>query len=200
MASNAIKTTVTKSSISVAEVKVSDFQKAGTKTAVLKQTVNTKSIYPSKSVSSDMQDNIFGMQDFGFEEQEFDSSRTNVAFLDVPENATVESVTTQLNKFPGATLYRVMSNEPILTDKQKYAISQGLKTMDEFANSQVVRYGEGSGNAGELLLDSNGKVQYKAVYFSTKPKEDIDLRTSSDEMYLSPELEMEYNEAILASA
>lgn len=200
MASNAIKTTVTKSSILVAEVKVSDFQKAGTKTAVLKQTVNTKSIYPSKSVSSDMQDNIFGMQDFGFEEQEFDSSRTNVAFLDVPENATVETVTAQLNKFPGATLYRVMSNEPILTDKQKYAISQGLKTMDEFANSQVVRYGEGSGNAGELLLDSNGKVQYKAVYFSTKPKEDIDLRTDSDEMYLSPELEMEYNEAILASA
>lgn len=200
MATNAIKTEIFKSPIEVAEIRVSDFQKTGTKTAVLKQIVNIKSVYPTKSVSSDLQDNIFGMQDFGFEEQEFESKRTNVAFIPVPENATVESVTAQLKKFPGACLYRILSNEPILTDKQRYAISQGLKTLDDFANSQVVRYGEGSENAGELLLDSNGKVQYKAVFFSTKPKDDIDLRTADDTMYLTPELEMEYNESILANS
>ena len=199
MANNAISTEVTRSALFVEEVKVSSFQKVGTMTAVLKQTIETISKYPSKSVSSDMQDNIFGMQDFGFESQEYTSTRTNVAFMDVPTGSTIESVTLQLSKFPKACLYRVMSNEPILTDKQKYSITAGLKTMDDYANSQVIRYGEGSEQAGELLLDSNGKVQYRAVYFSIKDKEDIDLRNNSDEMYLSPELELEFNEAILAN-
>ena len=194
---NAVSTEVRKSALVVEEVKVSNFQKPGTKTAIIKQTVETISTYPTKSVSSDKQDNIFSMQDFGFEEQEFTSIRTNVAFLDVPENSTIESVEAQLRKFPKACLYRIISNEPILTDKQKYSISAGLKTMDDYANSQVIRFGEGSSDAGELILDNNGKVQYRAVYFSATEKEDMDLRTHDEVNYMSKEIELEFNESIL---
>ena len=194
---NAVSTEVNKSALIVEEVKVSNFQKAGTKTAVLKQTIETISKYPTKSVSSDKQDNIFSMEDFGFEEQEFTSVRTNVAFFDVPANSTIESVEAQLRKFPKACLYRIISNEPILTDKQKYSISAGLKTMDDYANSQVIRFGEGSPDAGELILDNNGKVQYRAVYFSATEKEDMDLRTHDEVNYMSKEIELEFNESIL---
>ena len=194
---NAVSTEVRKSALIVEEVKVSNFQKAGTKTAVLKQTIETISKYPTKSVSSDKQDNIFSMEDFGFEEQEFTSVRTNVAFLDVPANSTIESVEAQLKKFPKACLYRIISNEPILTDKQKYSISAGLKTKDDYANSQVIRFGEGSPDAGELILDSNGKVQYRAVYFSATEKEDMDLRTHDEVNYMSEKIKEEFNESIL---
>jgi hypothetical protein len=200
MATSNVITKVGKSPITVAEIRVSDWQKAGTKTAVLKQSIKTISSYPTKTVTSDMQDSIFSLQDFGFETQDFVSERTYVAFIAVPENATVESVTAQLAKFPKASLYRVLSNEPILTNNQKNAIERGLRTLDEFANSQVLRYGEGTEKAGQLLLDSNGKVQYKAVYFASQGHEDIDLRTQDERMYLSPELEVEYNESILVNA
>ena len=199
MANNAISNIVTRSAIIVEEVKVSNFQKEGTKTAVLKQTIETISKYPSKSVSSDKQDNIFSMSDFGFEEQEFTSTRTNVAFMDVPENSTIESVQAQLAKFPEACIYRILSNEPILTSNQKYSIDAGLKTLDDYANSQVVRYGEGSPKAGDLLLDAMGKVQYRSVFFSAKGKADVDERTEDNKMYLSKELELEFNESMLVN-
>ncbi len=199
MANNAISNIVTRSAIIVEEVKVSNFQKEGTKTAVLKQTIETISKYPSKSVSSDKQDNIFNMSDFGFEEQEFTSTRTNVAFMDVPENSTIQSVEAQLAKFPEACIYRILSNEPILTSNQQYSIDAGLKTLDDYANSQVVRYGEDSPKAGDLLLDAMGKVQYRSVFFSAKGKADVDDRTEDNKMYLSKELELEFNENILVN-
>ena len=200
MENSNVTTVTTKGPIVVAEIKVSDFQKAGTKTAVLKQTITTVSSYPTKSVTSDMQDNIFGLEDFGFEKQDFTTTRVNVAFIDVPESATIESVTAQLAKFPNASLYRVLSNSPILTNNQKYAIENNLKTMDDFANSQVVRYGENSENAGQLVLDQYGKIQYKAIYFASQGHEDIDLRAEDAEMYFTPQIEVEYNEAILMAA
>lgn len=199
MSNNAISNVTTRSPLVVEEVKVSNFQKAGTKTAVLRQTVETVSTYPSKSVSSDLQDNVFGMEDFGFESQEYTSTRSNVAFIDVPENSTIESVQAKIDSFPKACLYRILSNEPILTNNQKYSITAGLKTMDDYANSQVVRFGEGTVNAGSLLLDNNQKVQYRAVFFSSQHKEDIDRRDATDNMYLSPEIEEEYNTVSVAT-
>lgn len=191
---NGIKIVVNKYPIEVSEVKVSDFQKAGTMTAILKQTIETISTYPTKSVSNDKQDNIFSIEDFNFDEGEsFTSTRTNVAFLDVPEGNTVESVKLKLGNFPNACIYRELANEPILTSGQKYAIKQGLKTMDDFANAQAIR-----DSNGVLILDKNGKIQYKAVYFSAQEKDDVDRRTSDDIFYMSPELELEYNQAILA--
>ena len=194
---NGIKTTVTRGDIEVTSIGISAFQKEGTMTATLKQTVETISLYPTKSVNSDLQDNVFGIEDFGFEATPHSNKRTNVVFLDVPEGSTVESVKERLSKFPNATLYRILSNHPILTDKQQYAIDNGIRTKEEFANSQVVKYGEGE-HAGELILDQNGKVQYKATFLSTTDKEDVDRRTPEPEdVYMSEEIEMLYNEAIL---
>lgn len=197
MANNANSHKVTRSGLVVEEIRISDFQKAGTATAVIKQTIETISKYPSKSVTSNKQDNVFSIEDFGFEEQEFSSTSNLVSFMPVPAGSTIESVQAQLAKYPGACNYRVLSNEPILTTNQKYSIDAKLKTMDDYANSQVVKYGKGSEKEGQLLLDQNGKVQYRSVFFSSTPKEDEDLRTEDSTMYLSKEIELVYNESLL---
>lgn len=187
-----IRKEVSKSGLDVSRVYASDFQKEGTLTAELKQTVTTKSYYPSKSVANDMQDNIFGMQEFGFEEQEYVNNETRVAWIDVPQGSTMEAVVDKLKAFPNAGLYRVLANQPILTDNQKYAIKEGLTTLDVFADRQVVRYPDNSENAGELALDANGKPQYRQVFFSSKGVEDNDMRTiEAGDYYASPTIKSE---------
>lgn len=172
-----IRKVSTKSGLTVSRVYSSDYQKEGTLTAELRQTVTTKSYYPTKSVANNMQDNVFGMEDFGFEEQEYVNQENRVSWIDVPMGTSAEAVLAKLESFPGASLYRVLSNHPILTDNQVYAINQGLTTKDVFAERQIVRYPEGSENAGKIALDSNGKPQYRAVFFSSSAKEDQDNRT-----------------------
>ena len=193
---NGIKTVITKSDIEVTDLGVGNFQKKGTKTATLKQTIKTTSYYPTKKITSNMQDNIYDLSDFGeeFKPEPYENVRVNVAFLnEVPEKETLEGIRAKMLGFPDACLYRVLSNEPFLTDNQKYAILQGLKTKEEFAKSQVVR-----NSAGNLILDKNGKVQYKCTFFSSTAKEDLDYRTSDPEdMYMTDSIELEYNEAIL---
>ena len=187
---NGIKTIIETGNIEVTGVGVSAFQKAGTLTATLKQTIKTTSYYPTKSVSNNLQDNIFGLEEFGFEATAHENKITNVVFLDVPEGSTVESVQKRLaEKFPNACLYRILSNHPILTDNQKYAIKQELRTKDDFANSQVVKHGEGE-NSGKLILDPNGKVQYKATFLSTTEKDDVEKKTAEHEnMYRDEKIE-----------
>ena len=203
---NGIKSTIEIGNIEVTEIKVSDYQKKGTKTAVLKQTVKISSLYPAKSVSNNLQDNIFSLEEFGkdFVTEPYVSTRVNVAFMDVPEASTIESVTKKLAALPNAVLYRIMGNKPILNNNQEYAIEEGLKTMDDFAKSQVVRYGADDDKGhkkGDLILDKYGKIQYKVTYFSATEKEDIDLRNADpSDFYVSPELEVEYNEALLLTA
>lgn len=189
-----IRKEISKDSLSVSRVYKSDYQKEKTHTAELRQTVTTKSYYPSKSVSNNMQDNIFGQSDFGFQEQEYVNNEKRVAWIDVPEGMTPEAVAEKLKDFEDATLYRVLSNNPILTDNQVYAINAGLTTKDNFAESQVVRYPEGTENAGKLALDSNGKPQYRAIFFSNSAKDDMDLRTEGpDDFYASASIKAELN-------
>lgn len=185
-----IRKVVSKSPIIVDKVYKSDYQKEGTLTAQLRQTVTTLSYYPSKAVSNNLQDNIFAAEQFGFGEQEFKNEENRVAWIDVPMGSTVESVTAQLSKFPEAELYRVMSNRPIITDHQKYAIDNNITTLDVFANSQAVRFPVGHPQEGELALDQNsGKVQYRAVFFKASKINDIDKRTSDPtDYYASPEI------------
>lgn len=187
---------VSKSGLEVTRVYKSDWQKEGTLTAEIKQTVKTVTAYPSKSVSNNMQDNIFGNEAFGFENKEFENNETRVGWIDVPTNATVESVVAQLNKFPTATLYKVLSNKPILTDAQVYAIAQDLTTKDIIGDRQVVRYPVGHPDAGSLILDNNGKIQYRATFFKTSALEDIDSRTvDMQDVYMTPNVAAEFNEA-----
>ena len=190
----AIRKEVTAEGLLVSRVYSSEWQKEGTLTAELKQSIITKSFYPSKSVSNNMQDNIFGQSDFGFEEQEFENKETRVAWIDVPNGSTVETIIAKLIQFTNAKLYRVLSNVPILTNNQVYAVDQGLTTKEKFANSQVVRYPEGAmqGNvdvSGKLALDNYGKPQYRAIFFSNDgTKSDKDLRTSDEHFYASEEI------------
>lgn len=181
-----VKKTVNFEPIVVDSVYAAKYQKEGTLTAQLKQTVVTIASYPTKSVVSSLQNNIFGAKDFGFESTDYKSTETRVAWINVPAGSTIETVREQLKKFPKAKLYRVLSNKPIISDVQEYAISQKLTSVDIIADGQVVRYPKGSENEGRLIL-SNGKPQYRAVYFHTEGLEDMDNRNDVPEDFYASE-------------
>lgn len=188
-----IRKEIQTSGLELSRVYKSDFQKRGTLTAELKQKVKTKSFYPSQVVANNLQDNIFSTSDFGFGEKEYESVETRVAWIDVPENATVESVQAQLAKFPKANLYKILSNRPIVSDTEANAINNPEFdfTLDMIANRQIVRYPESHDEAGEIALDSNNKPQYRRIAFSISGMEDQDLRTNDAEFYASPEIAQE---------
>lgn len=173
---------VSKSSLEISRVHATQWQKEGTLTAEIKQTVTTKSFYPSKSVSNNFQDNPFSTSEFGFSEKEFVSNSKRVVWVDVPMDSTLESVTAKLAALPEATIYRIYANKPIISDNQNYAISAGLTSMEAIAEKQVIRYGEGDVNAGKLIL-KNGKPQYKADFFKSTVTADQDLRTEDPADY-----------------
>lgn len=179
------------SEILVSRVYESDFQKEGTLTAELKQTVDTKSFYPTKSVTTSLQDNIFTIENFGFKEQEFDSRETRVAWISVPLGSTEESVKTQLESFPDAVIYKILSNHPILSEEDKHIIESGefSMTKDTVADKQAVRYPKEHESAGELIYDNSGKIQYRRTAFSKEAKIDEDYRTEDpSKFYASPDL------------
>jgi hypothetical protein len=180
-----IRKEVTKQAILVSRVYKSDYQKEGTLTAELKQVVETKSFYPTKSISNSLSDNIFSMAEFGFREQEYDNKETRVAWIDVPMGTTVEQVTQKIASLPNATLYRVLSNRPKIADTEEYAINSVELdvTLDTFADRQVVRYPIGNAEAGKIATDINGKVQYRRIAFSTKGIQDVDTRTEDPADY-----------------
>jgi hypothetical protein len=186
-----IRTQVSKSALEISRVHATAYQKEGTLTAEIKQTITTKSYYPSKSVSNNMQDNPFSTAEFGFSEKEYVSNSKRVVWVDVPTDSTVESVANKLAALPQATIYRIYANRPILSDNQNYAISAGLTTMDAIANKQALRYPEGNPDAGKLIL-KNGKPQYKADFFKSTATADQDLRTTDPaDFYQTPSMKVE---------
>ena len=121
-----------------------------------------------------------------------------VTWVDVPAGASADDV---LGKIPmTAVIYRFISNHPILSSNQLYSIDQGQRTMDDFANSQVVRYGDNhSTNAGELILDAEGKPQYLQRFYSSTAKADVDNRnTAPDDFYSSEAITAEMNGTVEA--
>lgn len=91
-----------------------------------------------------------------------------------------------------ACIYKILSNHPITTSSQEYAIKEGLLTKRTLANRQVARYGEGAENAGQLVLDQNGKPQYRQTFFSEFHVENQDWRTADvDDFYSTPEISLE---------
>jgi hypothetical protein len=184
--SNGIRKVTKTSPIEVSRVYKSEYQKPGTLTAELKQTVTTTSYYPTKSVTSNMQDNIFNASEFGFEEKPYEAVETRVTWIDVPANATVESVKAKLSLFPKATIYRVLANKPIITNNQVNGIAQGFTSKDAIAMRQVVRYPKGHEMEGKIATDSTGAVQYRSVFFSAEEKQDIDMRTADKTQHYTP--------------
>jgi len=196
---SSIRKEVSKSEISVSRVYKSEYQKDDTMTAELKQTVTTNSFYPTKSVANSLQDNIFTMSDFGFEEQSYENKEVRVAWIDVPTGMSKENVQAKLASTEGSTLYRVLSNKPIISDTEQYAIdNEDLDvSLDDFANRQAVRFPKGHESEGELALDANGKIQYRRIAFSKANAEDTDIRTEeASDFYASPELEAELNSEV----
>jgi hypothetical protein len=182
--SNVVKTQK-RSKVKCTLVSKGNYQKDHTLTAELRQKVITTSKYPGMQISNDMQQNVFSMDDFDVKPQEFTSEETRVAWIDVPENTTVKDVQ---DKIPEkATLYRVLSNSPILTNSQKNAISRKLITLDTIANAQVLRYPAGHESEGEIILDPEGRVQYRKIFFWKEHREDQDLRGTTPE-YRSKEI------------
>lgn len=183
--SNGVRKVTKSSPIEVSRIYKSEYQKPGTLTAELKQTITTTKYYPTKSVTSNMQDNIFNASEFGFEEKPYESVETRVSWIDVPADATVESVKAKLSLFPKATIYRVLANKPIITNNQANGIAQGFTSEDAIAMKQVVRYPKGHELEGKIVIDS-GSVQYRSVFFSAEGKQDIDMRTADKTQHYTP--------------
>lgn len=194
MATQGKRVETSKSAITLDKIYKSDYQKPGTLTAQLRQVMTTKSYYPSKQVTSDLGANLFEAGDFGFEEKDFTSVENRIAWIDVPETYTEEQVKSKLLEAnqKGACLYKILSNKPIVTNHQQYSISVGNKTMDDFANTQVVRYSEGSDKAGQIILDENNKPQYRKIFLWNTPMHDQDIRNSDpNDVYMSAEIKAE---------
>lgn len=159
--------------LTVREVKASEFQKAGTLTAILEQVVTTKSFYPTKKFGNELNDNVFNTKDFGAEEKPYEHKETRIAFMLVPIGTTKELVEAKLKSFPKARIYRVLSSKPILTNDQEWAIKNGNLTLEAVMNRQQVI----NPSTGETILDGNNMPQYRATFLSTSGKEDQDFRS-----------------------
>ena len=185
--------------ITIRRIYKNEFQKKNTLTCELEQVVTTTTSYPKQIASNSLNDNVFNSSEFGFEEQDFTRTATRVAWILVPTDTTMKDVEEKLEKLENARLYKITSNKPIIAENEKYAIeSKDLNvTLDTYANRQVIRYPKGNENEGKLILDANGKIQYRRIGFSKDGKEDIDLRTSEvSDFYAPKELIEEMNENV----
>lgn len=186
--SNATRKEVKRGKVSFSRLFASDYQKSGSKTLEVKQIISTTMYYPTKKFNSDLQDALFTESDFGVEENGYETTETRVAWIPVPANYNEAQVKQVVANLPAtACIYKMLSNTPILTDNQRQAINQGLKSLDDFADAQAIRYPNNSEFAGELILDASGKVQYKRTFFSKTAQEDIDERGNGKE-YVSDAL------------
>jgi hypothetical protein len=187
-----VRKEVQKSPLAVSRVYTANYQKEGTLTAEVKQIIETKSFYPSKSVSNNLKDNPFGTSEFDFKEQEYVSQETRVAWIPVPAGSTAESVQAKISSLKDACIYRILGNKPILSNDQVYAIEQGLTTQAIIADSQVVRYPVGHEMAGKLITDANGKPQYKATFYKNVATADQDMRTEdASDFFATPTIAAE---------
>lgn len=167
---------VTRDKILVSRIFESKFQKGSTLTAELKQTVHSSITYPpKKSVANKVLDNPFLNEEH--KGKTFTRSKTFVAFLDVDEDLSIEDAQKIIDKYPDAVIYKILSNYPILTDSQRASLD-GIddkelrqQRYDLIANRQLVI------KKGRIILDSFGKPQYLATFYSNTFKENEDFRT-----------------------
>ena len=202
MQDNRIQKTTMRGQLIISRVFTAQFQRSNSLTAEFKQTVNEIITYPERTISSNLQDNLYDISEFGLDGKTFNSQRTDVTWIDIPLGETVADVAKRLEKYKDAKLYRVLSNQPIISDlTQVYleTLRQGgeealaKQHMDRVANSQVMRFlqnaEDGSYNEGDLILDKLGKPQYKACFLDLEgTKDDLDLRTQDEHFYQTMEV------------
>lgn len=150
---------------------------------------------------NNLRSDLFSNEELGretFTEQRVD-------WIDVPSDATVETVEAVLTNYPSARIFKILSNKPELSDNQERVITYGLsgeafeefkatheieaeewneecaaKMLQVIADSQVVRYGENNTEgkpADEPVLDRKGQLQYRLTLFSKDGQKDIDKRS-----------------------
>jgi hypothetical protein len=178
-----IRKEVNVSPIMVSRVYKASYQKDNTMTAELKQTITTKSYYPTKSVSNELKDNPFSNAQLGIGEGEpYVQNETRVTWIDVPADSTVESVQAKIATLPSANIYKILANKPILSSSQQAGIDAGLTSTDIIADGQAVRYSKDHPQAGKLVLH-NGKPQFRVTYFKSEGSPDVDMRTADTADY-----------------
>lgn len=156
------------SAISVDNVSENTYKK-GIFQAQIRQVVTTE--YPSMRVGNSASDLLFSESAFNIPAgQTYNSTR--VTWIPVPAGTTKEQVEARLATVPDARIYRVISNkiEDVLTAEQNQAINAGLRTLESFKDSLIVR--DSAGNAVT-------PVQYRQNFFSAVGKEDVDMRTAA---------------------
>ena len=178
--------------LTIDSVKASKYQKAGTLTVQFRQIITTVTTYPSTNVSDGISDNLFAVSEFNVGEgKSYTNTETRIAWINVPDSATIQVLNAKLDALVAAgktpCIAKTISNSPILSGNQEVAITKGFKTMDDFANSQVVRYGNNHANAGALILDGEGNPMYKRTYFKEDKVEDENT-CGMGEVYFSSEI------------
>jgi len=127
MTQQATGITVSKESVTVDEIKnrLDSKQPDGySKTkeqAQLRQKVIKN--YPREQITNSMNDNIFSKEDFNLG-QDYQYPEQRVTWIPVPKGTTKEEVEENLKSYPNATLYKILSHEPIFTNEHvQYANS-----------------------------------------------------------------------------
>ena len=179
---------------SVEDHKFKDNQKQIT----IKQVVNKETIYQTRRISNSLNDSIFEEDNQVSNSEPLFSKETRVVFRPTKNmSATKESVEDQFKKYPEATLYRIMSNHPILIKDDEEDIKAGFKTKVQIAVSQICKYPTGHEKEGQVILTDQNKVQYRRIAFSTTFKEDIDYRNNDPkDMYVPEEIKALYSHEV----
>lgn len=184
------------SPINVLQINSTPFNLSTTETAELEQIVTTTTYYPKKKIKSSLQDNPFAEEEFEIEQLPFKKEELRRVFIDVPKGTTILDFEFRLLSHPKAVIYKILSNYPILTEEEESLIKSESNelTRELFAARQVVRHGEKSKTPKKLILDTNGKVQYRRLFLSLTGKEDEDRRNDiPSDMYMTEEIKAEVN-------
>jgi hypothetical protein len=196
--------TITRSPLIFSRIYVNSYQKKGTKTMEVKQKLFTTAVYSGIKISNKMNDSMYDAEEFAGATQprKFDSVETRVAWILIPVNESEADSMIRFKKYEQTgIIFKILSNSPILDEDQLKAIDRGLKTYDEFADKQAVRFGanDPDGNAGKLILDKQKNAQYKRTGFSRGPRADEDFRDGKSNVYQTPMIkaEMEGASALL---
>ena len=180
-----------KNQVIVAEIRDHKF-KTGEKQAMLRYTTDGLT-------KSNLKDSLFTAEELG--KQVFESNR--VTFIDVPKDATIESVQAKLDQYPSARIYRILNTKPIVDNVMQQVLFNGLRgeafdnfkathnivaeewnqecantLMTSITAAQLVVYGENNTEnkpADEPVL-FEGKKQYRVTYLSLEGQPDIDKR------------------------
>tara|TARA_R110000796_G_scaffold231853_4_gene349922 strand:+ start:9909 stop:10250 length:342 start_codon:yes stop_codon:yes gene_type:complete len=92
--------------------------------------------------------------------------------------------------------FMILDNMPIVSEQEGHDIQNPDMeiTLNILANSQILRYPGDHPLSGRLVLDVNGKVQYRRTEFSKEPQPNVDLRKPDRSYtYVTEEIEAEIN-------